>query len=90
MSDGGRRDARGPTLQLNLAVQEINPSRRQRTEDQDPQHPVRQPDKNRQCEQIKADVLVKQRIVLAVRHLVNEAKDQVPVTGFADRDQQCD
>ena len=90
MCDGGGRNAPGPSVQIDFAVHEVYRSGHEGAQDQDQQHPVLERDVDRQREEVEADVFAEQRIVLAVRHLVDEPEDQVPLTGLAHRDQQSD
>ena len=80
----------GPTVQIDFAVHEVHRAGHEGAQQQDQQHPVLERDVDRQREQVEADVLAEQRIVLAVRHLVDEPEDQVPLAGLAHRDQQSD
>jgi hypothetical protein len=88
MCNGGGRYAPRPTVQIDFAVHEVHRSGHEGAQDQGQQHPILECDVDRQGEEVEADVLVKQRIVLSVRHLVDEPEDQVPFTGLAHRDQQ--
>ena len=90
MRDGGGRDAPGPRVRIDFAMHEVHRSGHEAAQEQDQQHPVLERDVDRKREEVEADVLVEQRIVLAVRHLVDEPEDQVPLTGLAHRDQQSD
>ena len=80
----------GPRVQIDFAVRDVHRCGDESAQDQDRQHPVLERDVDRQREEVKANVLVKQRITLAVRHLVEIPEDQVPLTGLAHCDQQAD
>ena len=90
MGDDGGRNAPGPPIQIDVAMHEVNRSGHQGAQEQDQQQPVLERDVDRQRKQVEADVVVEQRIVLAVRHLIDEPQDQVPLAGLAHRDQQSD
>jgi hypothetical protein len=90
MCDSGGRNVPRSAVQIDFAVHEIHRSGDESAQDQDHQHPVLERDVDRQREEVEANVPVKQRIILAVRHLVDEPEDQVPLTGLANRDQQSD
>jgi hypothetical protein len=61
-----------------------------RAEHQQQHQPVLERDIGGQRKEIEADVLAKHRIALAIRHLVEEAKHDVPVRKLEDGDQQAE
>jgi hypothetical protein len=88
VGDGCGRDAPGLRIQLDVAVREIYCPSHERGQRKQPKEPVLDRDIDRQREEVEADVLVEQRIVSAVRRLVEEAEDKVPVSGLAPGDQK--
>ncbi len=88
MSGGsGRESARRP-LERDVAAYAVDHGCNDRTAKEQLQQPVLERKIGGQREQIEADVLAEDRIVLAVGHLMKEAQHQVPVGDLAGGDEQ--
>jgi hypothetical protein len=85
-----RREPPRLAVQIDLSVQHIDRTGDGGARQQDQHHPVLERAVDWQREQIESDVLAEQRIVLAVRNLVDEPQDQLPFADLRHGDQQCD
>ena len=86
----GGRNAPGRRIETDIAVREVDQAGHDAGQQKQPQQPVLDRDIDRQREEIEADVLVEQRIIPAVRRLVDEPEDEVPPAGLAQSDQQSE
>ena len=85
-----RRDRAVVSVIFDVAAHPIDRSRKQRAQDDGEQHPVLDRDIGRQREKIEADVLVVERILRAIRHLVEKLQEDAPVAGLACGDQHSE
>src|ERR1700687_1856039 len=75
---------------LDVAAHPIDRSGEKRAENESEQHPVLDADIGGQREEIKADVLVVERIICAVWQLIEKLQEDTPVAGFYGGDQQSE
>ena len=86
----GRRHRSVVNVVFDVAARPIDRSGEQHAHDDREQHPVLDRDIGGQREEIEADVLAVERIVGAVRHVIEELQEDAPVAGFRRADQRCE
>ena len=75
---------------FDVAARPVDRSGEKRAQNDGEQHPVLDEDIGGQREEIEADVLVVERIVRAIGHLIEKLQEDAPVAGFCRGDQQSE
>jgi hypothetical protein len=68
---------------LDVAVHPIDRPGKERAQEEREQHPILDDDIGGQRKEIEADVLVVQRIVRAIGHVIEEPEEDAPVVGLS-------
>src|SRR3984957_17431088 len=90
MSDHCRRHRSVVNVVFDVAVHPVDRSGEKGAQNEGEQYPVLDEDIGWQREKIEADVLVVERIVYAIWHVIEKLQEDAPVAGFCRGDQQSE
>ena len=90
MSDRCRRHRSVMNVVFDVAVHPVDRSGEKRAQNECEQHPVLDEDIGRQYEEIETDVLVEERIVCAIGHVIEKLQDDAPIADFCRGNQQSE
>jgi hypothetical protein len=90
VSDRSRRYRPALGVVLDIAMDPIYRSGEKRAQDEREQHPILDDDIGGQREEVEADVLVVERVIRAVGHLIEEPQEDAPVVDLSPGDKHSE
>src|SRR6266849_6949563 len=79
MGDGRWGHRRALAVELDIAVDPIHRSGKEKTQDERQHHPILEDDISGKREEVEAEVLAVHGIVLSIRYLIEEPQEYIPI-----------